>query len=270
MRRILFRLGVAIALTVLASGCASRSGPQPLLWAHAHNDYEHARPLLDALEHGFANIEADIWLVEGKLLVAHDRKSVKPERTLEVLYLEPLRARVRENGGRVWRGGPTLTLLVDVKSEARATYAALEAVLAGYAEILTVYEAGKEKTGAVTVVVSGNRTPEDMAAKARRYSALDGRSTELDSTAPATLYPWISENWTKLSKWKGEGALPEADRATLRNWVDRAHAQGRKIRFWNFPETPEAWRILTEAGVDVIGTDHLARLRDFLREEKGL
>ncbi len=30
--------------------------------AHAHDDYEHDRPLLDALEHGFTSVEADIWL----------------------------------------------------------------------------------------------------------------------------------------------------------------------------------------------------------------
>jgi len=258
-------LGVMVA-AVLA-GCVQRVGPRPLVAAHAHNDYLHARPLADALEQGFCNIEADVWLIEGRLLVAHDRKDVKPERTLEALYLDPLRERVRANGGRVFRGGPPVTLLVDVKSEARATYAALEEVLARYAEMLTRFEGGKAEENAVKVVVSGNRAREDLEAKIVRFSALDGRSTDLDSSAPVTLMPWISENWTKLSAWKGEGALPETDRAKLRDWVTRAHAHGRKIRFWNFPEKPEAWEILRREGVDVIGTDHLVRLREFLSAE---
>jgi glycerophosphoryl diester phosphodiesterase len=104
-----------------------------------------------------------------------------------------------------------------------------------------------------------------VAARAVRYAALDARSTDLDAPAPATLYPWLSENWSKLSAWRGEGPLPEADRAKLRDWVRRAHARGRKIRFWNFPETPAAWRELTAAGVDLIGTDDLAKLQAFLR-----
>ena len=37
--------------------------------AHAHNDYEHARPLLDALAFGFCSVDADIWLVGGELPV---------------------------------------------------------------------------------------------------------------------------------------------------------------------------------------------------------
>src|SRR2546423_5960366 len=99
---------------------------RPLLHAHAHNDYEHARPLLDALEHGFCSIEADVYLVNGQLLVAHDREKVSPARTLQTLYLDPLRERVRKNGGRVFPNGPDITLLIDVKSGAEETYAALK------------------------------------------------------------------------------------------------------------------------------------------------
>ena len=264
MQNCLFRLLIVASALLFVSGCTTALSPKPLPRAHAHNDYEHARPLVDALEHGFCNIEADVWLVEGQLLVAHDKKNVQAGRTLEALYLDPLRERVKANGGRVYRGWPTITLLIDVKSEAYTTYAALEAALSRYADMLTVYENGRERAGAVAVVVSGNRSLDAVKATARRYSALDGRSTDLDSAESATVYPWISENWTKLSKWKGQGPLPEADRVTLRDWVRRAHAKGRKLRFWNYPETPEAWRILAEEGVDVIGTDDLSRLRDFL------
>ena len=88
----------------------------PLRRAHAHNDYEHKRPLFDALGHGFCSVEADVHLIDGKLLVAHDRKDAKPDRTLQALYLDPLRERVKANGGRVYPGGPTVFLLIDVKT----------------------------------------------------------------------------------------------------------------------------------------------------------
>ena len=41
--------------------------PTPLIRAHAHNDYEHTRPLFDALDHGFGSVEADVHLVDGRL-----------------------------------------------------------------------------------------------------------------------------------------------------------------------------------------------------------
>src|SRR5690349_308307 len=80
--------------------------PKPLPHAHAHNDYEHARPLFDALDRGFCSVEADIWLVDGALLVAHDKKDLKPARTLQSLYLDPLRERTKSNGGRVYPDSP--------------------------------------------------------------------------------------------------------------------------------------------------------------------
>src|SRR4051795_874708 len=90
---------VALATTVWADEA------RPLPQAHAHNDYEHARPLLDALDHGFCSVEADIWLMPEGLLIGHDRKDLRPNRTLQALYLDPLRERIQANGGRVYRGG---------------------------------------------------------------------------------------------------------------------------------------------------------------------
>src|SRR5262245_49224155 len=105
----------AVALTVASAPARADDTPsrvEPLPRAHAHNDYEHARPLLDALDHGFCSVEADVYLTDGALLVAHERKDVRPGRTLETLYLDPLRERVKANGGRVYAGGPTVWLLV--------------------------------------------------------------------------------------------------------------------------------------------------------------
>src|SRR5437660_12843662 len=92
----------------------------PVTRAHAHNDYEHPRPLFDALDQGFCSVEADIYLVDGQLLVAHNRPDVKPERTLEKLYLDPLRARAKTTHGQIYPGGPPFWLLIDVKTEAKS------------------------------------------------------------------------------------------------------------------------------------------------------
>jgi hypothetical protein len=114
------RRSIPLSFLIILSGClsvafAADAPPQPLPSAHAHNDYLHKRPLLDALEHGFCSVEADVFLVRGDLLVAHTALDIRAERTLQALYLDPLRARARANGGRVYPHGPTITLLVDFK-----------------------------------------------------------------------------------------------------------------------------------------------------------
>ena len=69
-------------LAGLVAAAAQSPAPLPLPRAHAHNDYAHARPLADALAHGFRSVEADIWLTNGALLVAHDFRDATPEKTL--------------------------------------------------------------------------------------------------------------------------------------------------------------------------------------------
>jgi len=67
----------------VASAAQAEAPAKPLPRAHSHNDYEHKRPLFDALDRGFCNIEADVHLVDGRLLVGHDPEDVNPERTLQ-------------------------------------------------------------------------------------------------------------------------------------------------------------------------------------------
>jgi hypothetical protein len=257
---------IALALAVACStGRADDKPAAPLRHAHAHNDYEHKRPLLDALDRGFCSIEADIHLTDGKLLVAHDRKDLKPDRTLERLYLDPLRERVKANGGRVYPDGPTVFLLVDVKTGAEDTYAALDKVFARYADILSVTRGGKFEPKAVTVVVSGNRAKETIARQEVRYTGIDGRPEDLDSDAPAYLVPWVSANWTLLFRWRGDGPMPDAEKRKLREYVGKAHQHGRLVRFWATPESETVWAELRAAGVDLIGTDKLDELQKYLR-----
>jgi glycerophosphoryl diester phosphodiesterase len=262
------RPGVCILAVGLAV-CWSRAAAEdrivsPLRQAHAHNDYEHPRPLFDALAQGFCSVEADIYLVDGQLMVAHNRPDVKPERTLEKLYLDPLRARAKTNHGQVYPEGPPFWLLIDVKTDAKSTYAALQPVLERYADILSVTTEGRFERKAVTIVISGNTARDAIKAQTRRYSSIDGRPPDLDTDASAHLVPWVSENWTKLFKWSGDGPIPAAEKAKLREFVGKAHQQGRLVRFWATPEKSAVWQELHAAGVDLINTDKLAELRKFL------
>ena len=263
MKRTLYFFAILVGI-IAPWGWAAESSMTPLSRAHAHNDYEHERPLLDALGHGFCSVEADVYLVEGRLLVAHDRDKVSPSRTLQSLYLDPLRERATRNGGRVFRNGPVVTLLVDIKSEAEATYAALREAFKQYAELLCTFSSGAMETKAVLVIISGNRPRKTMEAEPLRYAAYDGRPEDLDSPVSANFIPWISESWGRLFKWRGEGPIPSDEKRELRQFVSRAHAQERKVRFWGTPDRQEIWQELHDAGADLINADDLTGLQAFL------
>ena len=106
------------ALLFAAWPCvAEQAKPQPLARAHAHNDYYHERPLLDALASGFCSVEADVFLKDDTLLVGHSRFELKKERTLESLYLAPLAKRVKANGGSVYKTKAPFHLMIDFKTD---------------------------------------------------------------------------------------------------------------------------------------------------------
>ncbi|WP_225635031.1 phosphatidylinositol-specific phospholipase C/glycerophosphodiester phosphodiesterase family protein [Streptomyces solaniscabiei] len=280
-RRALTTLGAALAGAVaLPAGTAlageGKHGPRPLWRAHAHNDYEHPRPLLDALDHRFGSVEADIYLVGDQLLVAHDPEDLDPARTLESLYLDPLAARVRAHHGRVYRGERrSLQLLVDIKTEGAATYLELDRHLRRYQHLFTTWAHGRVHPGAVTVVVSGDRAARvPMAAQSTRRAFYDGRLTDLGTSAPASFVPLISDNWTLTFTWQGVGAFPEAERSKLRDIVGAAHGRGQRVRFWATPDLPGAardavWGELLAAGVDHLNTDDLPGLEAFLDARRG-
>ncbi|TYB58270.1 hypothetical protein FXF51_36995 [Nonomuraea sp. PA05] len=271
LRRTLGVLAAAGAL-LLTAVPASATAAEPLPRAHAHNDYEHERPLLDALDHGFTSVEADIYLVDGELRVGHDPEDLRPGRTLQSLYLDPLARRVR-HGSVYPRSRQQLQLLVDIKNNGAATYAELDKVLKSYRKMLTAYHKGKVKPGAVTVVISGDRPRDLMAAQERRYAFYDGRMADLGQGNPS-LIPLISDNWTNHFSWTGAGEMPAAERDKLRQIVATAHRDGQRVRFWATPDTAGAardalWRELVAADVDHINTDDLAGLEAFLRAEDG-
>jgi hypothetical protein len=275
-RRALTTLGAALAGAVaLPAGTAlageGTHGPRPLWRAHAHNDYEHPRPLLDALDHRFGSVEADIFLVDGQLLVAHDAVDLDPARTLESLYLDPLAARVRAQGGSVYRGDHRpLQLLIDIKTEGASTYLELDRHLRRYRHLFTTYSHGRVHTGPVTAVISGDRAARvPMAAQSVRRAFYDGRLADLGTSAPASFIPLISDNWTQNFTWLGVGAFPDAERRKLRDIVGTAHARGQRVRFWATPDLPgpardAVWSELLAAGVDHLNTDDLAGLEAFL------
>lgn len=263
-------LGLVVALlSAVLLGQDRAVNVVPLTNVHAHNDYEHTHPLFDALSCGFCSVEADINLVNGKLLVAHSLKATRPDRTLESLYLEPLRRRVQANGGRVYRNGPPVWLLIDFKTDPKAMYPVLRKVLESYSDILTVWKDGKKKQGAVTAILTGDHPAESiLAGEPVRYAAIDGTLETLKTNPPADLVPWMSSHWTITFSWRGRGPFPADERQKLREIVDKSHRQGRLVRFWGGPDNPDAWRVQQECGVDLLNTDDLRGMRDFLAAQR--
>src|ERR1035437_7606946 len=97
---------------------------------HSHNDYKQKHPLTDALNNGFISIEADVFLIKGKLIVSHIRPFFNKSKTLETLYLKPLYDSISKHNGNVYINyKQPIILLIDIKTNASKTYFALNKLL---------------------------------------------------------------------------------------------------------------------------------------------
>lgn len=250
-------------LVVLLAGCSSnKTAFVPLLNGHAHNDYEHDRPLFDALQYRFKSIEADVYSIGDSLFVAHDFDQIEPGRTLRQLYLEPLKKEISKNGGSVYGNGEEVILFIDIKDDGLKTYRLLHQILEDFQSNVSVFKGGKKEEGALLVVVSGNRPFDLMKSQEIRYAAFDGRLENLNSEISPLLMPVVSDNWSKYFTWNGIGKIPTEERELLHEYAEKARNKGYLLRFWGTPsQTPgqrtAVWKELKAAEVGLIGVDHL-------------
>jgi hypothetical protein len=259
LKTLIFVLWLFSLQTVLAQSI-------PLPNAFAHNDYCHEHPLFDALKNGYTNIEADIFLEEGDLIVAHINPFFRSDKTLEALYLKPLSECIAKNNGQVYKGySDPVILMIDIKTGAGNTYKALKVLLEKYRSILSSYDHGKVLRRAVTVVLSGHKPYKMIKNEENRLAFIDEdlRRTGMDTTA-TNVYTLSSCKYSKLLKWTGQGDFPKEERKKLCDYVKMAHRFGKKVRLWASPEKNTVWRELLNCGVDLINTDKLVALKDFL------
>ncbi len=257
-------------LTIFSMVLSLSAQVTPLSLAHSHNDYEQARPLKAALENGFTSVEADVLYIYGKLYVGHNMPDKKRHRlkTLTKQYLKPLYKQFKANGGEIYKGYEgDFYLWIDIKFEAGRSYKALQKRLYPYREMLTYYEKGQLHQGKVTVILSGERPFRQLLFDDLQLMTLDGRPSDLDGNYDTALMPFISEHAGRICQVRSYDDLGEAELQRIYEFAAKAKAQGKKVRLWATPEDEALWDELVKAGVGLINTDDLGRLRRYLMNQ---
>lgn len=258
-----------IAAFICLSGALLQAQVAPVPHAHAHNDYVHPRPLHDALDNGFTSIEADVYLHNGNLVVSHLPVGLGRKKTLEQLYLEPLKEVVIKHKGRVYEGyDDAVTLMIDFKGTGNESYARLKQLIQPYLPMLTTYKNGKVlKQGAVNLLISGAKPFDAVMKEDTAYVMIDagiGQLKDKDVTRVSARY---SDPYQKYFTWKGKGAMPLDQKNLLDSLVHKAQLLEKDIRFYHIPDKPAVWRVLLDAGVTWINTDKLFLFRTFYQKE---
>jgi alkaline phosphatase len=242
--------------------CSAAIG-QPVIYttanAHSHNDYEQPVPLYTAYYAGFGSIEADVFLRNDSLLVAHTLRDLPKARTLDDLYLRPLQAIIQNNKGYVYADtSRKLQLMIDIKTDAISTLNRLIAVLQHY-PMLT-------HNPSLKIVISGSRPDPGSWASYPSFIWFDGVLGMHYSKEALKRIVMMSDDFKKYTRWNGDEALPASDRKKLEQAVAWAHALQKPVRFWGAPDFMDAWQQFVHLNADYINTDSIKALSAFLQQ----
>jgi len=258
---------VTLAITPGLANAQSTCHLGPALPAYSHNDYENPRPLQEAVELGFRGVEADVIYRGGELRVAHEPALARPGRTLERLYLQPLRGIVQQCG-RVVGSATSFLLNVELKERSQTGYDSLLAVLNRYPDL---FQSGAlvDRPPVQVILVGWNPTPVDSMFGAEQWVWHQERITRLSPEVGRR--PWsgvrlVSLDYGKTIGWSGEGPPPDkAARWLARLRAAKGEGPGRLARAYNAPVHSAVYRLLLEGGVDLIGSERLVASQRLLR-----
>lgn len=226
--------------------------------AHSHNDYEQAHPFQTAYKASFGSIEADVFLVNGKLLVAHSKSELALNRSLEDLYLKPLLRGLKKN--RQFPYADTsfqLQMLIDIKTDSLKTLDSLIVLLRKHPALI--------HSSKLKWVISGNRPGSEDFNSYPDFIWFDGELHKAYSFTAMNRILMLSDNLSRYTHWKGKDPLPEKDSLQLTQVIFKAHQLHKPVRFWDAPDFGEAWKTLMRLGVDYINTDHIESLSNQLK-----
>jgi len=227
--------------------------PRGDLPAYAHNDYENARPLADAIESALRGVEVDLFLVDGQLRVGHDRRTAARGGTLDSVYLQPL-STLAARCGRLTADERPFLLLLELKEQSRPAYDALIAQLAGHGRLLGPREAPDGRGVAEVVLVGWTPAGSDP------WLIRQHRITSHRDTLAEPGVRLLSLDYGKtMGRWWRMSSGRRRWLATLRS-ARRANP-GLLLRVHNVPVDARLYATLLEAGVDLLGTKDPVRTR---------
>lgn len=232
------------------------------VYIHSHNDYTHPKPFWDAYQQKANSIEADVFPVNGKLMVAHSKMAIRSTQTLEAMYINPIVSLFRQHGNKTVSNDTAYTfyLMIDIKEKWATVLPLLIKQLDKYPDCFN----REVNPKAVQVFISGSRPPENTFHTYPPEIMFDGLPEKTYQADDLKKIVMISTDFHLYSSWNGKGSLSTADAQKLQQVISTARKENKPVRFWGAPDTPDCWKTLIDLGANVINTDKVKACRIFL------
>ncbi len=224
---------------------------------HAHNDYQQPQPLDHAIQHKVYSLEADVFLKNGKLLVAHDKEELATAPKLKSLYLKPIIKLFKKHQGRISADTAYApVLMIDIKDDGAAAIAAIVKAVKNHHRVFD----RSINPMAVQIVISGNRGAISQWIAYPAYIFFDGRPRENYDAATLQRVGFISD------AYKNYASPADSTAYKLQQVSAQVHRQNKLLRIWGMPDDAASWQRQQQLGIDIINTDKVAECSSFFKK----
>ena len=233
--------------------CGLIAGSQKIL-IHSHNDYEQAEPLVNALRNKVYSLEADVYLFNDTLKVAHDKRDLTNATSLSSLYIQPIVKLFQAHNGYISSDSAySAVLMIDIKENGDGVLSNLIKLLSSHTSVFDRQVNPK----AVQIVISGDRGDRSKWTGLPSFILFDGRSNEQYDKAQLERVAFISDSYFNYAKQK------DSTDSMIKKLVTKSHQLKKLLRLWAIPDNASSWSHLRELGVDIINTDKVSECRRY-------
>jgi hypothetical protein len=237
---------------------------KPIPCAHAHNDYNKIKPLWGALKYGFTSVEVDVFAHKGQLRVAHVGVMLGARKTLESMYLAPLKSWLQNKNWVYENYQEALILMIDFKTNRHETLPILLEIIKPYQHLLTYYHDGKVHKRPLQLLISGHGFGyEQVSHLDSIFVFLDGSVNHCESDFPAALVPRGSGKFSSHFFAK----LDSNDVVKMQKQIEKAETCDKKLRYYATKNKKKLWRKQLDAQVGWLNVDRKKKFAKFYWEE---
>ena len=115
------------------------------------------------------------------------------------------------------------------------------------------------------IIISGNRPPASDYGNSPPYLFFDHQSIDDLDKISFEKIGMVSLPFYKFVRWNGKDTIPAVEKEKVLKITQSVHKYKVPFRFWATPDTPEAWKMLPDLGIDFINTDQPIRVSEYLK-----
>lgn len=259
-------LAILVYLSVVAVNAQNNS--KPVISAR---NFKNATDLWESIGLGIINYRADVMYIYGNLYVTDAMPDSANHHlpTLTEAYLYPLYNQFKKNNGEILPGyAGDIYLILNFTFQPVQIYRQLAAEMRPFSDMLTYSADGKKHQGKLTILINDRKSLEKINSIKPSFLALVGTPEDLEKNADSGKMPLIEVRLNEFTTWNGLGNIPFDDFTKLRQLVEKAHAQNKKVVLTNCPVSKNIADLVKTVKIDFLATPEDQRMARLFMEAK--